>query len=107
MIIVSNKILWILCLFLGGSKANAIAFYPFIICRDDIEITAELINHESIHLKQQLELLIIPFYIWYLIEYYSKGYMNVSFEKEAYTNDNNLKYLKDRPFFGFLKYIKK
>jgi predicted patatin/cPLA2 family phospholipase len=33
--------------------------------------------------------------------------MEVSFEKEAYANESNLKYLKRRRFFAFLKYLKK
>ena len=50
------------------------------------------INHESIHWKQQVEMLIIPFYIWYGVEWlwkiiiYGKrvGYYCISFEREAY-----------------------
>jgi len=29
-----------------------------------------------------------------------KGYRNISFEKEAYNNDNNLDYLKTRKWFA-------
>lgn len=32
--------------------------------------------------------------------------MNISFEKEAYANENNLTYLKFRSIFGFRKYLK-
>ncbi len=72
-------------------------------------------NHEKIHLKQQLELLIIPFYLIYTIEFlvrlfqYKKrnlAYRNISFEREAYTNEFNLGYLKRRPFWRFLKYLR-
>jgi hypothetical protein len=27
------------------------------------------VNHEKIHLRQQLELLVLPFYVWYIIEF--------------------------------------
>lgn len=72
-----------------------------------------LINHERIHLRQQLELMIIPFYIWYCIEflYYlfifknkQTAYHSISFEKEAYRHEADLNYLKNRPFYNFLKH---
>lgn len=106
MVIVSNRLLRFLTFFLGGGELPAaMAFFPFIIVNSEVEATPSLINHERIHLRQQLELLVIPFYIWYLIAYYRKGYMNVSFEKEAYSNDNDLNYLKKRDIFAFRKYM--
>jgi len=104
MIIVSDRAIKFFGLILGMEGA-AIAFFPFIICASSTEITPRLINHERIHLRQQLEMLILPFYIWYLIAYYRKGYMNVSFEKEAYGNENDLNYLKNRSIFAFRKYL--
>lgn len=65
-----------------------------------------LMNHERIHLWQQIEMLIIPFYILYFIELFKKGYHNVSFEKEAYDNEKNLSYIKKRRLWSFLKYFK-
>lgn len=90
-----------------GSGIRAIAFYPFIFITPDTTIDDVLINHERIHLRQQLELLIIPFYIWYLIELKKKGYYNICFEKEAYGNEHNLSYLKKRKWFNFIKYYGK
>ena len=49
---------------------------------------------ENIHGKQQLELLIIFFYLIYLVEWIIKGYRNISFEKEAYSNQDNLNYIE-------------
>ncbi len=69
-------------------------------------------NHERIHLRQQVELLIIPFYLWYVLEYvfyrlkgYSqeKAYRSICFEREAYQFENDLEYLRKRPFAAFLK----
>ena len=88
-----------------GQGIRALAFWPFIIMPRSTVIDAELINHERIHLRQQLELLVIPFYIWYLIEFYTKGYWNFSFEKEAYYNEKNLQYLKKRCIFAFRRYL--
>ncbi len=74
-----------------------------------------LLNHEMIHLKQQLEMLIIPFYLFYVIEFvvklatykqWAKAYRNISFEREAYRYESNLSYLKQRRFWSFLKYIR-
>jgi len=106
MVIVSDRALWFFGLFLGGSEnVRALAFWPFIFVSSKTTIDPVLINHERIHLRQQIEMLLIPFYIMYLIEFYAKGYYNVSFEREAYQNENNLLYLKKRRFFHFIKYI--
>ncbi len=106
MVIVNDRLLRFLCFFLGGGELPAgMAFFPFVIINSQVEPTPELINHERIHLRQQIEMLVIPFYIWYLIAYYRKGYMNISFEKEAYANDKNLTYLKKRSIFAFRRYL--
>ena len=93
-----------------------ITIYPFVFLREEKYLqNKKMINHENIHLKQQLELLIIPFFIWYGIEYLlhlrrlkrtSLAYRAISFEKEAYQNDDNLYYLKTRKLYSFLKYGK-
>lgn len=95
-------------------KINGIAIFPFIIlCRKDLKLDRTLINHEKIHIRQQLELLILFFYLWYSAEYcfwYLKlknknlAYKNISFEKEAYAKEEDLKYLKNRKLWSFWKY---
>lgn len=69
-------------------------------------------NHESIHWQQQLELLIIFFYILYLLEWIvkffihgRKAYKNLAAEREAYTFDDDMFYLDDRKRYKWLKYI--
>ena len=71
-------------------------------------------NHERIHLRQQLEMLILFFYLWYVVEFLVRwiqlksrraAYYRISLEKEAYSNEKNLNYLKKRPFWLFLKYL--
>lgn len=104
MVITSDKAIKVFDFILGGN-ARAVAFFPFIILASDAQPDETLINHEKIHLRQQLEMLIIPFYIWYLIEYFSRGYYNVSFEKEAFENEADLNYLKNRKLFNFIKYL--
>ena len=92
-------------------NAYAIAFWPFIFVKDEgNEIT---FNHEKIHIRQQEELFIIPFYIIYFAEWIynlvkyrdrTKAYYNISFEKEAYFNQNNLVYLLHRPKMAWRYY---
>nr|WP_315246975.1 hypothetical protein [uncultured Flavobacterium sp.] len=95
---------------------RGMAVYPFILIKyykDQVNVI--FLNHEKIHLKQQLEMLILPFFIWYILEFFIRfiqyknrdlAYRNISFEREAYENETNLTYLKKRSFFQFLKYIK-
>lgn len=91
------------------------AIFPFILLKDKaLKGDVRLINHEKIHLRQQLEMLVFPFYFWYLLEYLirliqyknaNQAYLNISFEREAYHNENDLLYLKKRRWFGFLNYL--
>ena len=81
-------------------RFKAMAVWPIIFVRKDKKITEYTLNHERIHFRQQLELLLIGFYIIYFIEYIFKGYRTISFEKEAYRNAKNLNYLKTRKIFG-------
>lgn len=84
---------------------HGMAFFPVIFLRDaSYRSNKILMNHERIHLRQQLELLVFGFVIWYYIEMAFKGYKNISFEKEAYENQRDLNYLKKRRLFAFFKY---
>ncbi|MBB4804473.1 hypothetical protein HNP37_004565 [Flavobacterium nitrogenifigens] len=95
---------------------RGMAVFPFVIVKYDFDKTNEVfVNHEKIHLRQQLELLVIPFYVWYFLEYLIRliqyknaalAYRNISFEREAYAKERELNYLKNRSFFQFLNYIK-
>jgi hypothetical protein len=89
---------------------QAIALWPFIVLKyKERRHDKVLINHERIHLRQQLECLILPFYIIYLTEYgyhrlggksHFEAYKAISYEKEAYSNETNLEYLKTRKRFA-------
>ena len=50
-------------------------------------------------------MLILPFYICYLIAFLRKGYLNISFEREAYRHEKELNYLTDRKPYSFIRYI--
>ncbi|WP_120213604.1 hypothetical protein [Epilithonimonas arachidiradicis] len=100
---------------LKNTKISGITLFPFILLRkSEYRQNSTLINHERIHIRQQLELLVVPFYIWYLTEYYLRylkyknpdlAYRNISFEREAYANEHNPDYLMSRKFWSFFKYI--
>lgn len=79
---------------------KAMCLWPFIFVRNEVNFNDVDLNHEKIHWRQQIELLVIPFYIIYLIEWIFKEYKNISFEKEAYSNEENLDYLKERKCFA-------
>lgn len=95
---------------------RGMAVFPFVVMKYDFDKTnITFVNHEKIHLRQQLELLILPFFVWYFLEYlirliqYKNGalaYRNISFEREAYAKETDLNYLKNRSFFQFIHYIK-
>lgn len=47
-----------------------LSFWPFVIVKEDaFKKDGVLINHERIHLRQQRELLVFLFYVWYLTEW--------------------------------------
>jgi len=89
--------------------------FPFIILKKRIlKGDVCLVNHENIHLKQQIEMLVVPFFLWYAIEFlvrlvryknWQLAYRNISFEREAYAHEHDLAYLRSRRFWGFWKYL--
>lgn len=100
---------------LKNTKISGITLFPFILLKKPEDIHNKiLINHEKIHFRQQVELLVIFFYGWYVLEYYFllfklkdpyQAYKSISFEREAYAMENDLNYLKKRKLWSFWKYI--
>ena len=77
-------------------------------------VEEEILNHEAIHTAQMKEMGYIFFYIWYFIEWLIRllingryAYYCLPFEREAYENDQNLKYLEIRKPYSWLKYYGK
>jgi hypothetical protein len=101
--------------YLFPSSFNALAIWPFIILKEkNLKYDIILLNHERIHLRQQVEMLWVIFFIFYLLEFFVKlviykkpklAYHNLSFEREAYYNEQNLNYLKERKIWNSLKYL--
>ena len=97
----------------------AVAIWPFVFVRsgyakDDPAKYGRMLNHEGIHGRQQLELLVVFFYLWYLVEWlyrsveygsWKKGYRNISFEREAYANEGDMCYLESRKWYSWFRYL--
>lgn len=96
--------------------ATGMAMFPFILVKHQgVKKQPLIINHEHIHLRQQLELLILPFYIIYLAHYlinlviyknHRQAYLNIVFEREAYQKDFDLNYLANRKTWAWLRFFK-
>ena len=109
MILISSK-------YLVPNGFRSITLFPFIFLKyEGDKLNNVLINHEKIHTRQQLELFILPFFIWYLLEYVSNfikyrdknlAYRNISFEREAYFHENDMNYLNKRSLWAFILFLK-
>ncbi len=92
---------------------TAINLFGVFFVHPDVVVNKRLINHESIHTAQMRELLYLPFYFIYLIEWlvrlFFKGnaYFNLSFEREAYKNEADYHYLEKRKHYAWIKYMRK
>lgn len=71
------------------------------------------VNHERIHTQQQKGLLYLLFYVLYGLEWIVRliiyrnaktAYRNISFERDAYSNENNFEY---NDMYGWIKRILK
>ncbi|MCH5310056.1 MAG: hypothetical protein J1E58_09360 [Prevotella sp.] len=74
-------------------------------------MNAAELNHERIHAAQQRELLYIPFFIWYVIEWLvllvkyrdsMQAYRHIRFEQEAYRHQYDLAYLSRRKHYHYV-----
>ena len=91
-----------------GGNYLAICLFGFVFSIRPLN-TREL-NHELIHAAQQKELLYIPFFIWYGIEWlvlyfkhrdWTQAYYQIRFEQEAYRHESDYQYLKKRKHFRY------
>lgn len=115
-VIYSDKFLNAISIFM---RVAGISLFPFVILREkyiDAKYWSKkndvIVNHETIHFWQTLELGIVLFYVLYVVEfliklvfYGSNAYRNLSFEREAKGNEKNLKYLDNRKPYAWIKLI--
>ena len=96
----------------------AITIFPFIIFSDKGNVVT--LNHERIHIRQQLELLVVGFYFLYVLfwiiglikniknpDRFNLAYNYIPFEKEAYAHEREFIYILNRKPYSWIKYISK
>lgn len=86
-----------------GRNFAAINLLGVLFVRRGVALSAELLNHEAIHSRQMRELLYVPFYIVYVVEWLvrlaiyrgdaMRAYRGISFEREAYDHAAEPDYL--------------
>ena len=113
-VLYSTRLLRVLTPWFTG--ITGITLFPFIILRKEIRGTADAavtINHERIHIRQQAELLLVVFALWYAASFiagrlrglsWHDAYRDIIFEREAFDRMYDPDYLKSRKLFSFLKY---
>ena len=93
-----------------GKDFLAICLCGFVFSVRPLDATE--LNHELIHSAQQKELLYLPFFVWYVIEWLvlllkyrdrMEAYRHIRFEKEAYRHQNDLDYLKKRRHYQYIR----
>ncbi|MGM9803836.1 MAG: hypothetical protein ACI308_06625 [Muribaculaceae bacterium] len=96
------------------SRHWCINLFGVVLSADTSWIKGKVINHEAIHTAQMKELLYVPFYLLYCIEWlvrivayrnFDRAYENISFEREAYANEANAHYLQQRRKQAWTKYL--
>ncbi|GAB2765424.1 hypothetical protein [Salinimicrobium soli] len=98
-----------------AKQFDGVVLWPFVVIRrEELKRDVVFMNHERIHLKQQLELLIVFFFVWYFFEYFIrlikyrdsyKAYNKICFEREAYVHEKDVAYLERRKIWSFFKYL--
>lgn len=94
----------------------AINILGIIFVRKDYKkcISDNFIRHELIHTEQMKECFYIGFYFLYVVFWlcllakhrnFNKAYREIPFEKEAYKNDYNNKFLGSREKFNWVNYV--
>lgn len=91
---------------------KCINLFGMLFVREGCTMRAEDYNHEAIHTAQMKELLYVPFYLLYVLEWLwhlarlrdtKAAYRAVSFEREAYDHQSDADYLKTRKKFNQYK----
>lgn len=92
------------------SNVTAITLCPFgVYVKQAYIYNGVVVRHELIHWRQQLEMGILPFYVWYLLEALIKwSYDDISFEREALAREDDQVYLdRERRPWAWLHYLLK
>lgn len=105
MIVIRNR-------FIPFKGFRAINVLGILFVRKEARIDPVMMNHEEIHTKQMQELLFVFFYLLYFIEWCirliayrdrKKAYRNISFEREAYDNQDDVSYSYKRRRYAWVR----
>jgi hypothetical protein len=94
---------------------TGLSFFIFIWITREPNDQAQLVRHEKIHFWQQVEMLFVFHWLFYAF-FYLLGRMNGQchyiayrynpFELEAFSNDPDVNYLKNRRPFAWIGFVK-
>lgn len=91
---------------------KCVNLFGVLFVREGCKMTATDYNHEAIYTAQMKELLYVPFYLLYVLEWLwhlirlrdtRAAYRAISFEREAYAHEGEADYLKTRKKFNQYK----
>mgnify|MGYP003120053224 CR=1 FL=1 len=108
-VVKNSKVVKIINVF--NPKVSGITLFPFIFLRGEGD--DRLINHESIHMTQYKELLIVGFLFLYLWDFvhgfikyknYDDAYRSIRFEREAYSFESDPHYLQYRESYAWRQF---
>ena len=95
---------------------TAVNLFGLIFVRKGMRFTVIDLQHELIHTRQMLELLVVPFYVFYGLEWFVRfiaqrdilrAYLSISFEREAYAHQRDEDYLRHRRPYAWLHYLRR
>jgi hypothetical protein len=99
-----------------AKRVKGFAAFPFIVMKEHSALQPWTLNHELIHFRQQLETLFVGALVIYIFErLYARlvlklspfeTYLYSAFEQEAFLNQNNPNYLRERKWFSLFHYIR-
>lgn len=102
---------WYIQIVIPWLWVRAMTLWPVVLMKEDYSHTRTE-RHEVIHILQQRELLVIPFYVLYFLNWllnipvhWGGAYRNICFEREAYACDDIEIYLFLRKRFAWVDYI--
>lgn len=91
---------------------KCVNLFGVLFVREGCTMTDTDYNHEAIHTAQMKELLYVPFYVLYVLEWlllWTKyhgahtAYLHISYEVEANLFQSDADYLKNRPKYNEYK----
>lgn len=93
---------------------GAINLFGVLFVRREMRLTPVVMNHEEIHTAQMRELGYLFFYLAYVAEWLvrlvtnrfdaMRAYRAISFEREAYARQEDLRYLERRRRFSMWRF---